>query len=343
MDRLKLKSSGFASYIPPGRRLAATETAAPVSAKKFESTIDTVCVTGTTPSVTGKFPHPEPETADFQAVSKLSKKLCREAPREYVPPSRRHCKPDLIPQHSMDMNIVLEEATCLSDISTKLASVDSASAEVSQTDEAKLRKITRKGCSETPWENYVPPARRAMIAEEMRLAAEDKALGIVRQPKIVAKKCNGFPVVPVVQPYIEDSFIYDEDSVRKCSFVVRGLPPEMPDHSKDMYMKPFNDRGAVVRWLSSMEAILVFPSEAMSKSINTIKRNSLLQIVCLQDLQEAESDLYMGACTDIYNALKPERDCRVANRMISAALGISLPKKPPTRAKSPKKMDAWDD
>ena len=331
MDRLKLKSSGFASYIPPGRRVAATESAALDSAKKFESGTEAASVAGTTLSVTGKFPHPEPETADFQAVSKLSKKLCREAPREYVPPSRRHCKPEILPHHSMEMNFVLEEeSTSLSDIPTKVAGVDSASAEVSQTDEAKLRKITRRGCSETPWENYVPPARRAMIAEEMRQAAEDKALGIIRQPKIIAKKCNGFPLIPVVQPIIEDNNIYDEDSVRKCSFVVRGLPPEMPDHSKDMYMKPFNDRGALVRWLSTMEAILVFPSEAMSKSINTIKRNSLLQIICLQDLQEAESDLYLNACTDIYNSLKPERDCRVANRMISAALGISLPKKLPT-------------
>lgn len=342
MDKLKLKSSGFASYIPPGRRLATTESAAPEFFQKYEDRTETACAKGATLSVTGKFPHSEPETADLQAFNKLSKKLRREVPREYVPPSRRYCNPDLVAHDSMEIDNVVEEAPSSSDI-PKLAGVDSTSAEVSQTDEAKLRKITRRGCSETPWENYVPPARRAMIAEETRQAAEDKALGIIRLPKIIAKKCDGFPLVPVVQPIIEDNIVYDEDSVRKCSFVVRGLPPEMPDHSKIIYMKPFTDRGAIVRWLSSMEAILVFPSEAMSKSINTIRRNTLLQIVCLQDLQESESDLYLTACTDIYNVLKPERDCRVANRMISAALGISLPKKPPTRAKSPKKMDAWDD
>ena len=47
--------------------------------------------------------------------------------------------------------------------------------------------------------------------------------------------------------------------VKKCSLILRGLPPGLPDCCGDRYTKPFFDRDAVVRWLSPVEAILVFP------------------------------------------------------------------------------------
>ena len=68
-----------------------------------------------------------------------------------------------------------------------------------------------------------------------------------------------------------------------------------------------------------------------------------------------------AAAQSLYDSIKPERDSRVANRLIGAALGIRLPKPPPSkgtantsrgagaaasgknRCSSPPRIDAWDD
>jgi hypothetical protein len=164
------------------------------------------------------------------------------------------------------------------------------------------------------------------------------------------KQCEGIGSL-YVPPIISDEEIYQEEySVQKCSFVVTGLPPELPDYSKERFLQPYVDRGALVKWISNIEAILVFPTEIIAKTALTIQKNSFLKIVSLQDTENAEKERFLTASTEMYNTLRPERDCRVANRMISAALGVRLPKRmtqdpslTKPRSKSPKKEDAWDD
>jgi hypothetical protein len=47
----------------------------------------------------------------------------------------------------------------------------------------------------------------------------------------------------------------------------------------------------------------------------------------------------------MHEELKPERDSRVANRLIGAALGIKMPQKKAPVVEKPKApvVDAWDD
>ena len=46
---------------------------------------------------------------------------------------------------------------------------------------------------------------------------------------------------------------------------------------------------------------------------------------------------------EMYGAIKPERDTRVANRMIGAALGVRVPKAAAAPVKAAPVVDAWDD
>lgn len=183
------------------------------------------------------------------------------------------------------------------------------------------------------------------------------------------KKCEGAPLMPFenllrnnnsnnnssssYSSYNGEEGADDEDYYKKCSFVVKGLPPELPDYSKDKFLKQYTDLGAVVKWLSTSEAIIVFQSESIAKTALLIKKNSLIQIISLVELDKIEGEKFFTVSTEMYKIFRPERDSRVASRMISAALGVKLPKnlseKP--RTKSPKKevvdvvkkVDAWED
>lgn len=340
-DNSKAKSNGFGCYIPPGRRN--------VNADVEKLTVERgVCknkkVLEIRPDhlLNGKSPLSGLEVADDMATAKSTKKLCRGIPREYIPPSRRAQISD-VDDDQAEMDLIIAEMKPSTFLGEEISMPRYTGTVAPTAILEKAVKTSKKTCTESARENYVPPARRALIAEEMRLAAQAEALGIIKPPKIISKKCDGFVLAPVVLPFLEDSNMQDEYSVRRCSFILRGLPPELPDYSKDRYTKPFCDRGAVVRWLSPVEAILVFPTETIAKAALSLKKNSLIQLIALQDLTESEGNLFLGVSTEIYNSIKPERDCRVANRMISAALGISLPKRAPTISKCTATVDAWDD
>ena len=349
---VKLRPRGFVSYVPPCRRTLNTESNLRSSEKESlnEKRISMIQEKDL------PLGNPSPDTLmklSHQSGKKSSKKSegkCLEMQREYIPPGRRSLNSDL-QKHGLGHDKSLDMVS----ISTAIVGLvePSPDEEMSGTidhilDEDKITKKARKVDTELPRGNYIPPARRALIAEEMRLDAVAEASGISRIPKVVAKKCDGFIVLPMTHQFCEENNIQDDYSVRKCSFIVRGLPPELPDYSKDRYLKPFCDRGAIVRWISPDEAILVFPTETIAKTAMSTQKNSLLQIVSLESLGEVEVSIYLTVSTEIYNGLKPERDCRVANRMIGAALGISLSKRAPqsqvpVTSKSPKKLDAWDD
>ena len=341
---VKLKSSGFASYIPPGRRnIAQQDVQIPQAVTQssartaFDSVSGAVESSKSSSPTTGKTCKIESQSSSDSATLKSTKKVCHGIPREYVPPSRRGLT-SAGSDRVHEMEISSEELTGSEVISELIAD----STELSIPKDQRTKSV-RRVFSEKLNEKYVPPARRALIAEETRLAAIEKALGIVKPPKIVSKKCDGFVLSAAIFPNLEDHYISDEQSVRKCCFIVRGLPPELPDAIKDRYLKCFTDRGGMIRWVSPVEAVLAFPTESIAKSSLPLLRNSIIKIIPLPDLSEVEVESFLEVCTEIYNSIKPERDCRVANRMISAALGIPMSKKSSIRAKSPKKLDAWDD
>ena len=344
---VKLKSSGFASYVPPGRRNIAQDAQIPSTVTppsdeaSFHKGDEDSNLRISSCQTRGKSSKIEPQNSSDSTNLKSTKKVCHGIPREYVPPSRRGLISDISSQvHQI-------EKSCEGLIESEMTSEPMATPYCPETTEPSSKdrrtKSVRRIFSENQNEKYVPPARRALIAEETRLAAVEKALGIVKPAKIVFKKCDGFVPPPAFLPNFEDHYISDEQSVRRCCFIVRGLPPELPDAVKDRYLKCYTDRGGVVRWVSPVEAVLAFPTEGIAKSSLPLLRNSLIKIIPLQDLGELEAESFLEVCTDIYNSIKPERDCRVANRMISAALGIPFSKKQNLRAKSPKKLDAWDD
>jgi hypothetical protein len=340
-DNSKVKSNGFGCYIPPGRRSVNADTEQ-LNVERGICHIKKTSEKRPDHLLNGKSPLSGLEVADDMTTAKATKKLCRGIPREYIPPSRRAQISD-VDDGQVEMNLLIAEMKPSTFLGEEISMPRNIGTEATSTTSEKAVKAAKKTCTEFARENYVPPARRALIAEEMRLAAQAEALGIIKPPKVISKKCDGFVLAPVVLPFLEENNIQDEYSVRRCSFILRGLPPELPDYSKDRYTKPFCDRGAVVRWLSPVEAILVFPTETIAKAALSLKKNSLIQLIALQDLIESEANLFLGVSTEIYNSIKPERDCRVANRMISAALGISLPKRAPAVSKCTATVDAWDD
>ena len=406
----KLKSRGFASYIPPGRRAVSTE----LQAKNIEKdhveemrncktegeiteTMNIIDATANTAVIIQEI-----ASSDELRTQRPAKKISAGGPREYVPPSRRGIvverterKRDTVETKKpegkgecpsegkrVSMSELMQSAT-ISDISSdgvdqmtvrESSIVDRQSpvrhrtednpSDLSRPEEEKEGNMTKKAkklFGDVPRGNYIPPARRAMIAEEQRLDAEAEAAGVKRVtvPKALpiapnvhnlpivaiatgAKKCEGYVMPPPVpQIYYEDA----QEDVRRCSYVVRGLPPELPEVSKDRYLKTFVDKAGVVRWISPNEALLVFASEVIGKTAVSTHKNSLLHLVPLHTLDEHDVEVYLPVSTDLFSTFNPQRDCRVANRMISAALGIALPKRipMPVRAKSPKKIDAWDD
>ena len=361
----KLKSKGFASYVPPGRRAVNSEVQAQNTektptrraSKSLEkqpiiNTLDAAVVAVVTePEDNNVIKTPKSPKSPKKGGLGLGTGLGIGVPREYVPPGRRNNQTDAqktsFAQISSDSKVIQSSgSTEVATIATISQNKNTEMTIENSTDEDKIAKKARKFSTELPRGNYVPPARRAIIAQELKLEAEAEALGIKKIiiPKIIPKKCEGYVIPPVPQQYYEEN-IQDEYSVQRCCYIVRGLPPELPDLSKDRYLKPFGDKGAIIRWISPDEALLVFSTETLAKSAFLSHKNSLIKIICLQDLGEDELSTYLSVSTEIYNSIKPERDCRVANRMISAALGISLPKRlpMPIRAKSPKKLDAWDD
>ena len=66
----------------------------------------------------------------------------------------------------------------------------------------KAVKIPKKSCTESARENW------ALIAEEMRLAAQAEALGIIKPPKVISKKCDGFILAQVALPFDEENNIW---------------------------------------------------------------------------------------------------------------------------------------
>jgi hypothetical protein len=155
--------------------------------------------------------------------------------------------------------------------------------------------------------------------------------------------------------YVPPAEFLEDHSVRRCSIVVRGIPAHFPDFSKEAMLQPFIERGAAIRWISPTEALLVLPSSGALRAARAAPHNSLLTMISLDEMEEEEAKDFTKVSSEMLESIKPERDTRVANRMIGAALGIAIPRRAATtgsaaagpqkksRASSPPKQDAWDD
>jgi len=139
-----------------------------------------------------------------------------------------------------------------------------------------------------------------------------------------------------------------EETLDRRTLVVTGIR-ESSEAARNRAVSVFFDYGAEVRWFGT-ECMLAFPTErqtlnaleAASKGVGTLCNVGKISSMG-EDLQKS----YFRLAAEMHEELKPERDSRVANRLIGAALGIKLPVKTavaaaPEKPKAPV-VDAWDD
>lgn len=125
-----------------------------------------------------------------------------------------------------------------------------------------------------------------------------------------------------------DKAVEEFGDIRECCILAHGFHSDLPEYSKSILLKPFVDKGALVRWISSTEAILVFSSEMQARSSLSVSHNSLIKIQHLPNIMDKSK---VKSLCDVGKELQNEffiksgRDITVANRMIGAALGIKLP------------------
>lgn len=133
------------------------------------------------------------------------------------------------------------------------------------------------------------------------------------------------------------------------TLVVRQFPPELQEGSKAALLQVFYDRGGRVRWVSSSECIISFPTRRQTEEAALAFRfNCKLPAEKISNLATSERSTYYSVATEMHEEfIKPVRDASAAKRMIGAALGIKTKKAElvPTKL-APKKaavVDAWDD
>jgi len=143
----------------------------------------------------------------------------------------------------------------------------------------------------------------------------------------------------------------EAEVVYKRTLVLRGLPGE-EDARRSGLLQDFFTYGAVVRWVGSRECILAFPTEKQTRSAfdAAVASRAAYNVLQIGDLDASSQASYLSVAAEMHEELKPERDSRVANRLIGAALGIKVPvkKSSETEALPPKEkpkpvVDAWDD
>lgn len=74
----------------------------------------------------------------------------------------------------------------------------------------------------------------------------------------------------------------DELRAIKCSLLVSGIPQDLPVHSKDVMLEPFQRAGGCCKWIVGDKVLVVFSSEAaMAKGLK-VSRNALLLVEPLE-------------------------------------------------------------
>jgi hypothetical protein len=140
--------------------------------------------------------------------------------------------------------------------------------------------------------------------------------------------------------------------VQKRTLILRGLSGgDTPEGARTAQLQDFFTYGATVRWVGSSECILAFPTEKQTRSAMEAAAASRAsyKVLWIGDLDAPSQGSYLSVATEMHEQLKPERDSRVANRLIGAALGIKVPAKKSEAASAPPAekpkpvVDAWDD
>ena len=142
----------------------------------------------------------------------------------------------------------------------------------------------------------------------------------------------------------------EAEIVQKRTLILRGLPGEEGARRSGL-LQDFFSYGAVVRWVGSSECILAFPTEKQTRSAyDAAASRAAYNILQIGDLDASSQASYLSVAAVMHEELKPERDSRVANRLIGAALGIKVPLKKSSEAEAPLPkekpkpvVDAWDD
>lgn len=148
---------------------------------------------------------------------------------------------------------------------------------------------------------------------------------------------------------------FDINFVRRCSVVVSGFDSSMSDGYKEQIMTPIYQKGGCVRWVSPMEAVAVFPSEA---SLKGLRVSGPAKMTVLSTMSSHLADSYdsgeecvcvyvfvdlPAVIEDLYSNARPERSVTVANRLIGAALGKKIIATASPQSKPTPPPDAWDD
>lgn len=66
--------------------------------------------------------------------------------------------------------------------------------------------------------------------------------------------------------------------IGQCCLLAEGFHSDLPEYSKSLMLKPFLEKGALSRWISSTEVILVFPTEQQAQAALNGPRNSLMRV-----------------------------------------------------------------
>lgn len=139
-----------------------------------------------------------------------------------------------------------------------------------------------------------------------------------------------------------------EETLDRRTLLISGLSSAESEASRSRQLGVFFDYGAQVRWFGT-ECMLAFPTER--QTINAIeaaaKSRGVMRTSRISELEADRRSSYYRLAAEMHEELKPERDSRVANRLIGAALGIKMPKKKESapvveKPKAPV-VDAWDD
>jgi hypothetical protein len=176
-------------------------------------------------------------------------------------------------------------------------------------------------------------------------------------------KSSSPSVMAAAVPHHPSSPPPSSEDYLSCCLLVFGFSSSLPIETKERLLSPFYLHSAKSQWLHQQtgetETVALFAYSSSQRATLAFREGSSQLPPPLHAvlLTEAPPDLRTeaeAAARELVASFKPEIDSRVANRMITAALGLRRPAaaaapartqrtKPAQRAPSPPRTDAWDD
>jgi hypothetical protein len=144
----------------------------------------------------------------------------------------------------------------------------------------------------------------------------------------------------------EFSTVIDDDRLAAACVVLTGLPLDLSEAAKERESNVYTQHGGVLRWMGGGILLVVFMNESCAqRALNAHNRAGLFQPRTLLTSPYFNKDFLSGttcripllwlwldecllpvaAARALHAQMKPDRDSRVATRLIGAALGIRLP------------------